>query len=307
MSPVSFGAGDVLWILLIQVNFTDKQKENYMSNTTTDVRTTMPSVETPKQQRGARKLQAIAMEQLSLSDDFRFRIEDDKATISDYEEFYRQYQEDCDEISKSARCQLGAITVLCRGDGSFVVVAGRLRFLAAQRVGVKTLQCVVLTDRDEALRVGLESNRHGLPLTAQDRAHCICIAVTRLPDLSNRRIAMMIGCPPSTVNVVVNKYKLRSDKPLVVGLDGKKYRQRGRKSAEKTDPSTVNNGTMIDEMDSGRPFDRLRVALGITNSDDRQRVQTYLDIVKDIVAEGFSDEVFQQEFLESLKTELFEN
>jgi len=154
--------------------------------------TTMSEAETPKQNRVMEKSQAIATGQLNLSDDFRFRYADDEATISDYEEIYRQYRDDR-EISKSARCPLGAITVLCEGDGKYVVVAGRLRFLAAQRAGLEALQCVVITDRDEALRIGLESNRHGLPLTGQDRALCISIAVTRLSGLSNRRIAAMIG------------------------------------------------------------------------------------------------------------------
>jgi len=272
--------------------------------------TTMSSVETPKQNR-ARKSQAIAIGQLILSDDFRFRVADDEATISDYEEVYRQYREDKEEISKSTRCPLGAITVLSQEDGKFVVVVGRLRFLAAQRAGLETLQCVVITDRDEALSLGLESNRHGLPLTGQDRELCVCIAITRLSGLSNRRIATMIGCPPSTVNVIVNKYKLRSDKPCVIGLDGKKYKQRKRKAvaADKTtagdsDTSVINDGETIDET-SSRPFDKMRAALGISNADDSQRVHTYLGIVKDIVAEGFSNETFQQEFLESLKQSLF--
>jgi hypothetical protein len=278
---------------------------------TSDVSTTTPSDETPEQTR-ARKPQAIAIGQLILSDDFRFRYENDEATIGDYEEIYRQHREDR-EISKSARCPLGTLTVLCQEDDKYVVVAGRLRFLAAQRAGLETLQCVVITDRDEALRIGLESNRHGLPLTVQDRALCISIAVTRLSGLSNRKIATMIGCPASTVNAVVNKYKLRSDKPTVVGLDGKKYRQRkSRKdsaaettTATGTDPSTIANGSTIDETCS-RPFDKMRAALGITNADDSQRVHTYLGIVKDIVAEGFSNEVFQQEFLANLKLSLFE-
>jgi hypothetical protein len=272
--------------------------------------TTMPEAETPKQTR-ARKSQAIAMEQLFLSDDFRFRVADDEATISDYEEIYRQYRED-QEISKSTRCQLGTITVLCQGDGKFVVVVGRLRFLAAQRAGLETLQCVVITDRDEALKIGLESNRHGLPLTGQDRALCISIAITRLSELSNRRIAAMIGCPPSTVNAIVKKYKLRSETPCVIGLDGKKYTQRKRKAvaadkttAGKPDQSTISNGKTIetDPMipDSARPFDKVRAVLGVSKSNDRQLLKTYLSIVKDIVAEGFSDDKVREDFLASLK------
>jgi len=101
---------------------------------------------------------------------------------------------------------------------------------------------------------------------------------------------------------------LRTDKPLVVGLDGKRYRQRKSRKASAaettTAPSVVNNGTTVDET-SSRPFDKMRAALGISNADDRQRVHTYLDIVKDIVAEGFNDETFQLEFLVSLETEFF--
>ena len=59
---------------------------------TLDISSTMPSDETPKQNR-ARKSQAIALGQLILSDDFRFRVADDEATIFDYEEIYRQYRE----------------------------------------------------------------------------------------------------------------------------------------------------------------------------------------------------------------------
>jgi len=283
-----------------------------MSKKTTKTITTTPVVETPQQEGGTRKSQDVAIGQLILSDDFRFRVSDDEATISDYEEIYRQYRED-QEISKSTRCPLGVLTVLAQEDGKYVVVVGRLRFLAAQKAGLETLQCVVITDRDKALHIGLESNRHGLPLTGQDRTRCVCMAITRLSGLSNRKIATMIGCPPSTVNAIVRKYKLRSDTPCVEGLDGKKYRQKKSEAvsakpttAGKTDPSVNTNGTTIDETapkmpGTARPLEKVQAALGVSKSDDRQRLKAYLGIVKDIVAKGFNDEKFQQDFLENLK------
>jgi len=287
---------------------------------TTLVETTATLANEPEQKRVSRKSQAIATGQLILTDDFRFRIEDDESTIGDYEEVYKQYRDDR-ELSKSLRCPLGAITVLCEGEGRYVVVAGRLRFLAAQRAGLETLQCVVVTDREEAIRIGLEDNRHGLPLTGQDRAKCIRIAITRLSGLSNRRIAAMIGCAPRTVDGIVTKYKLRSDTPLVEGLDGKGYRQKKGRKAPKAEKATagtpdlavVDNGSETDDASqtaavkatSDRPFDKVRAILEPTPTDDRQRVHTYLDIVKDIVAEGFSEESSRQEFLKSLKAEFF--
>jgi len=272
-----------------------------------NVFTTATSAETSKQKR-ARKPQMIAVEQLDLSEDFRFRVEDDEATISDYAEIYRQYREDRDEVSKSVRCPLGELDVLCKEDGRFDVVAGRLRFLAAQRAGLEALPCIVHTDRDKMLSVGLESNNnHGKPLNYQDRVLCISKAIVGLSGYSNRAIAAKIGCPPSTVNAIVTRYKLRSEKPVVIGLDGKKYKQRvctPKSTAGKSGSSAVSNGTTIDEMASARPFEKVQAVLCIANADDHQRVQTYLGIVKDIVAEGFSDKKFQQDFLVELQFEI---
>jgi len=285
------------------------------------IETTKTPEEILERKRVTLKPQAIAMGQLSLSDDFRFRMEDDESTISDYEGFYRQYREDKEDVSKTARCPLDALAVFREEDDRYIVVAGRLRFLAAQRAGLETLQCVVITDRDEAIRFGLESNRHGLPLTRMDRVNCIRIAIMRFPGLSNRKIATMIGIPPSTVNEIVLKYKLLDEKRQVQGLDGKMYftQRKSRKAvkaetatAEGSDPSVVDNGigadtsrTAAEVTSTGRPFHKVLAVLGESLSDDQQRIQTYLDIVKAMVAEGFSDEKSQQEFLRSLESELF--
>ena len=274
--------------------------------------------------RAKQKPQMVVLGQIFLTDEFRFRVEDDENTIAEYEGIYGQFKYD-HSLLKSEKCPLDAITVLREEEGKYLVVAGRLRFLAAQRADLATLPCIVITDRKEAFRIGLESNKHGLPLNRQDRVNCTMRAIAKLPDLSNRTIARMIGCSARTVDEIVKTHHLRSNMQLVKGQDGKAYNNVFRGVRESTSVGTAKRaegvsmpleavtgteqtaGVMcVNTTSKENPVEILWTTLEPLLADDQQRVHTCLDFVKTVVSKGFTDEKQRQEFLRLLETELFD-
>jgi len=170
----------------------------------------------------SKEVQKIPLEQITLTDEYRFRVQDNEKKIDEYAESYRQYLDDKTADEESAQYPFDPIHLI-RENGTHHVVDGRHRFQAAKKTGLKEMPCIVLTDRSEAIQVGLGSNRHGLPLNDGDKAKCIRIAVTEFSEWSNRRIANLIGCSSRYVDRIVKKENLRSDTHAVKGKDGKKY------------------------------------------------------------------------------------
>ena len=168
-----------------------------MSNT---VETNIPAInEMPEQhdmsaagaqnaQLTANESQMIALTDIVLSDDLRFRKSDNEKKIAEYAEKFREYLD-----GEAANYPFDAVHVL-QENGKNTLVAGRQRVKAAQKAGMTEIKCIVLIDRTKAIQIGLASNRHGLPLNNADKTHCIKIAVPALLGFSNRMIAELIGC-----------------------------------------------------------------------------------------------------------------
>ena len=91
------------------------------------------SVPTPKEAKW------IPLEQINLSDDYRFRIQDNEKTIDEYTENYRQFLDD-QVKEENIDYPFPTIYVLREGD-THCVIAGRLRFQAAQKAGLKEMPC----------------------------------------------------------------------------------------------------------------------------------------------------------------------
>ena len=274
-----------------------------------------------------KKPQMMALADIQLSDDYRFRNKDDEETIDRYAERIRQYLDDVMENSETS-FPFPPIYVLLV-DSVYVVIAGRHRFQAAQKAGMTEMSCIILTDHTEAIRIGLESNRrHGLPLNNADKTHCIKIAVTELTDLSNRMIADWIGCSDSYVGRVVKKCQLRTSAQLTKGKDGKvrpavrseskpiqqhddteneaevpelTEEQATKPTTEKTSPvkvpeTTLNENTLVDGLER---------ALAMP-PDSRERSNMFVDIVAAIIEDCFEKDSARQKFLKILRAKLAE-
>ena len=216
----------------------------------------------------------IILSQIATDEKYCFRVKVDAQTVAEYAELYEQYLDDSTK-ENSATFPLGAITVLREGDDKFIVVAGRLRFEAAKKANLAEMPCIVLTDAREAIRVGLESNRHGLALNSKDKAHCIKIAVVEFGgEMSNRGIANLIGCSSRYVDKVVKEGKLRAGTQLVRGGDGKMYKVESEKP-EETKGDTADTG-----LEPEKAFAKVLSALKLSDADDQQRVQSFVDVVR---------------------------
>jgi hypothetical protein len=221
----------------------------------------------------------IAVADIKLSKDYCFRTEDCAATVTHYAEIVRQYLDDT-KTGEAIPYPFPAIYVLRQVDGTFVVVAGRHRFLAAKDAGLETIECIVLNDRKEAIRIGLESNRHhGLRLNEGDMARCIKIAVAEFSEWSNRRIADIIGCNSRYVDRIVKKSQLRTGTHVVEGKDGKQYSVQKKcnkatqpqvDTPDKTtapDPSAAvsETGTPTSQCESGKPVQPQEDTVNVTD------------------------------------------
>jgi len=182
-------------------------------------------------------IEMIALENLVLSNDYLFRVQDDADTIERYAEIISQYLEEL-AAGKAVQFPFPPLDVLLE-NGEYSVTSGRHRLQAAQKAGMTELPCIVLTDPVEAIQVGLKSNsQHGLPLNKQDKLRCIKIAV----DLSNthslgwstRKIGELVGCTHGYVASVIRNEGLRTDADVVIGNDGKPQ------PARKTQPARKN-------------------------------------------------------------------
>ena len=271
----------------------------------------------------SQEAQMIALAEINLTDEYRFRVRDDDNTIDHYAEIWQQYLDDIATDRESALSPFEAIVVLLQEDGTYIVIAGRHRFQAAQKVGLKEIPCIVLTDRQEAIRIGLESNRHhGLQLNDGDKKHCIKIAVATLSDkFSNRMIADIIGCSSGLVNKVVKKYQLRTDAQLTEGKDGRMRSapKKRSKPVQSQGDATTDTGTPVSpitapsveppacteqgESTQGNPseevpetpsipidriLNELKIALELPQA-DKQRAKAIIDVITTIAADCFTD------------------
>ena len=165
------------------------------------------------------------------------------------------------------------------------------------------IRCVVHEDRNEAMRIGLGSNKHGLPLNGGDKKRCIEIAVKEFPDWSNRRIADLIGCSSKYVDKIVNTCELRTSSH-VVGKDNKMYPR--REPSEKTweDPlgepneqqepmKPVRKQIRVDDMadrtevPKDRILDELKAAWELPQEDNRRAI-ALTGVVETMMRDSFT-------------------
>jgi len=281
------------------------------------------NVESVEIQNATPVTQMIELAKIQLREEYHFRVHDDEQTIADYAEIYGQFLSDSG-IDKSATCPFDAVHVLWEDD-AYIVVEGRLRFQAAKKAGVKELACIVLTDPKKATLIALSgNNKHGLPLNTGDKALCIEIAVKTFPEFSNRRIAKEVGCSNGYVDRIVQERQLRLDTPVVTGKDGKQYpsTKKSRKVVQQQEesadagseaaPSVTEAAPVVTEqiatpISTPKLADHWKAALESVSTDEQTRVREYVDVVKMIIATGFTDDKYRQDFLQMLRSEIIES
>jgi len=252
--------------------------------------------------------QMIPLDQIELSDDYQFRVQDDEETIENYADILRQYCDDLEE-DQSANYPFPSIKVLKENDDVYYVISGRHRYQAARKAGIEEMECVVLTDRIEAIQEGLRSNRqHGLRLNNADKAHCIKLALGEL-DWSNRQIADLVGCSRQYVDKIAKKER-PSSQQKVVGKDCKKYpasvkRNEPMKDGEPVEevpeiaPVTVLPKTLSNQNDP--IIDKLQAALTLT-VDTQKRSDALLGVFR-MMVDCFEDTLVRRDFLQDILEE----
>jgi len=111
------------------------------------------------------------------------------------------------------------------GKPSYVIADGWHRFRAAAELKRDTIAARIHEGgRKEALKFALSANAsHGLRRSNKDKRHCVEVAVTEFPKLSNRAIADMCKVSHELVNTV--RPQLADSASSRVGRDGKTRRQ----------------------------------------------------------------------------------
>jgi hypothetical protein len=273
------------------------------------------------------KTQMIPLDQIELSDDYHFRVQDDENTIEDYTDTLQQY---CNDLAagQSPTYPFPPIVVLRENDVHYII-SGRHRFQAATKTGIDEMACIVLTDRIDAIQEGLKSNRrHGLRLNNADKAHCIKLALSEL-KWSNNRIADLIGCSRQYVDKIAKKER-PSSQDTVIGKDGKEYPAGGERNKTKecktevelelepeesetedvleTEPETVLEiapGSASSKKASKKNdhiVDELKAALSLS-VDTQQRSDAFFGVFKTVTADGFENNQVRRAFLEKVQEE----
>lgn len=116
--------------------------------------------------------------------------------------------------------------IVIRRSGN-AIVDGHYRYLAAQHLGLRTLECIYFDgEADSAYVEALRCNRsHGLPLSLSERTGAARRVLDMYPEWSDRRIGATCGLAPGTVG------RLRASPPasgtgavqteFCVGRDGR--------------------------------------------------------------------------------------
>jgi hypothetical protein len=138
------------------------------------------------------------------------------------------------------------------------IVDGHYRYVAAQRLGLRHLECeVFLGNEDEAFLEAVRRNStHGLPLTLEERRNAAARVLAAHPHWSDRRIGVACGLAHETVG----RLRLRLSRSGEIrhlerrqGRDGKYQRTaRPRATADADAPSTADDAFVSTE--SGRTF-----------------------------------------------------
>jgi hypothetical protein len=248
--------------------------------------------------------QMLLLDHIELSDDYKFRAQDDDATIESYADVLQQYCDDLED-GQSVKYPFPPIVVFRENDVHYVI-SGRHRFQAAKRTGITEMACTILTDRVEAIQEGLKSNRqHGLRLNNADKAHCIKLALNET-DWSNRQVADLVGCSRQYVDKIAKKER-PSSQDTVTGRDGKKYPS----SVKRNEP--VEDVEPVEDMPETAPpktpsnqnepiIDTLKAALNLP-VDTQTRSDALLDVFVTIVADCFKNNQVRRAFLKTFQLE----
>lgn len=114
-----------------------------------------------------------------------------------------------------------------RVDGRLLLADGKHRLKAAERNRYATVPCDVTDGEmsDAMLAAAAANGKHGEPLTAEERSTAVRMALTADATLSDRAVARMVGCSPTTVGRIrdlLEEVGIVEAPVFRVGGDGKK-------------------------------------------------------------------------------------
>ena len=95
-------------------------------------------------ERVPQEIRMIPLEQICLSDKYRFRAAEDQPTIDKYSEIWRQYLDDVAKVP-STKHPFDPIHVLHENE-EYIVIAGWHRVRSGTKAGAKEIPCIVLTE-----------------------------------------------------------------------------------------------------------------------------------------------------------------
>ena len=140
----------------------------------------------------------LELSEITESDVFRVRVEDDEDAIERYKDVFIKYKEAKDR-GENPVYPFPPIIVRKNGE-MYNPVTGYHRSKGARRAGRKKILVTLFEgSEDEALKIALKDNReHALPLTRGDLKYCIKKALNRFSaDLTPAVIADMLCCSES--------------------------------------------------------------------------------------------------------------
>lgn len=224
----------------------------------------------------------IPLDRIDITDTDRLRESDNMEIVEEYAEVFRQNMKDGELVKgeNQNKFPFPPCSLYKKAGGRFGLPAGRHRALAAQKVGLRKIWCVIYTDESEAVWDGLGDNRkHGLRNSGNDLKKMISIALQQYPDRSHRAIAEHIGCSSTYVDRIAKELQEQTGlqpPPTRTGRDNKKHPTQQPKRKKTAD--NADSGSETDALDVPKAQDltiELQAAESVTSSSPAPRQTTH--------------------------------
>ena len=192
----------------------------------------------------------ISLSEITVSDDFRCRVQENEETVEAYAETFTKYLKANKRTEKlsyeKAKCLEGASidypfppAWVWQEDGKIYLIAGFHRYKAAEKAGQKSLLVKEFKGtKDKAIECAIKDNlKNGLRLSKNDLKVCIRKVLLLFPDRTSGAIAEMLGRSRSYVYEIEKELSASGQLPSVekkVGADNKE-----RSTKRKTKQPTV--------------------------------------------------------------------
>jgi ParB-like chromosome segregation protein Spo0J len=163
-------------------------------------------------------------------------------------------------VEKVSHCHVGLLAEL-QGDwppilirrADRTIVDGRYRYLAAQAIGLRYIECQYFEgDADAALIESIRLNTQGgLPLTLQDRRNAATRVLGDHQGWSDRRIAQICGLSPGTVSALRRTMSAPPGRPAaqIAQLDVREGADQRRRAVDRIEQRRRITEALLDQPD----------------------------------------------------------